>query len=83
MLDRGVPLRIVADRCGHDPLVLLRSYANRTRKGDTKADEAIQSWSAGSPERMMMIVGGGLWVQFGSSAAAVAWMFWFAMLLNS
>jgi hypothetical protein len=31
------PLRTVADRCGHDPVVLLRNYAKRTMKSDTTA----------------------------------------------
>ena len=38
---RGVPLRAVADRCGHDPAVLLRNYAKRTRKADETAAEKI------------------------------------------
>src|SRR5262245_44311034 len=41
LLDAGVPLRAVADRCGHDPTVLLRNYAKRTRKADTMADAVI------------------------------------------
>jgi hypothetical protein len=30
LLDAGVPVHVVAARCGHDPAVLLRSYAKRT-----------------------------------------------------
>lgn len=37
LLDAGVPVHVVAARCGHDPAVLLRSYARRTRKADTTA----------------------------------------------
>jgi hypothetical protein len=36
LLDAGVPVHVVAARCGHDPAVLLRSYAKRTRKADTR-----------------------------------------------
>jgi len=35
LLDRGVPVHVVAARCGHDPGVLLRNYAKRTAKADT------------------------------------------------
>src|SRR5262249_39780153 len=35
LLDAGVPVHVVAARCGHDPAVLLRSYAKRTKKADT------------------------------------------------
>jgi len=31
LLDAGVPVHVFAARCGHDPAVLLRSYAKRTR----------------------------------------------------
>jgi integrase len=41
LLDAGVPVHVVAARCGHDPAVLLRSYAKRTRKADTSAAETI------------------------------------------
>jgi len=41
LLDRGVPVHVVAARCGHDPAVLLRSYAKRTRKADTSAANVI------------------------------------------
>jgi integrase len=43
MLDAGAPVHVVAARCGHDPAVLLRSYAKRTRKADTSAAAV---WSA-------------------------------------
>jgi integrase len=41
LLDRGVPVHVVAARCGHDPAVLLRNYAKRTRKADTSAANVI------------------------------------------
>jgi integrase len=47
LLDRGVPVHVVAARCGHDPAVLLRSYAKRTRKADTSAAVVIGALSQG------------------------------------
>ena len=41
LLDTGVGVHVVAARCGHDPAVLLRSYAKRTRKADTSAAGVI------------------------------------------
>ena len=41
LLDTGVPVHVVAARCGHDPAVLLRSYAKRTKKADVSAAHAI------------------------------------------
>jgi integrase len=41
LLDSGVPVHVVAARCGHDPAVLLRTYAKRTKKADTSAAVAI------------------------------------------
>lgn len=41
LLDGGVPVHVVAARCGHDPAVLLRSYAKRTRKADESAAATI------------------------------------------
>jgi hypothetical protein len=41
-------VHVVAARCGHDPAVLLRSYAKRTRKADTNAAAVISALSAGS-----------------------------------
>jgi integrase len=41
LLDAGVPVATVAARGGHDPAVLLRTYAKRTRKGDGMAVSAI------------------------------------------
>jgi integrase len=47
LLDRGVPVHVVAARCGHDPAVLLRIYAKRTRKADTSAAAVIETLSSG------------------------------------
>jgi integrase len=41
LLDAGVPVHVVADRCGHDPATLLRSYAKRTKKADADASATI------------------------------------------
>jgi integrase len=41
LLDSGVPIHVVAARCGHDPAVMLRAYAKRTKKADTDAAVAI------------------------------------------
>ena len=45
LLDRGVPVHVVAARCGHDPAVLLRAYAKRTKKADTSAAAVIGTLS--------------------------------------
>jgi hypothetical protein len=42
-----VPVHVVAQRCAHDPAVLLRVYAKRTRKADTNAAAVIASLSKG------------------------------------
>jgi integrase len=47
LLDAGVPVHVVAARCGHDPAVLLRSYAKRTTKADTSAAAIIGVLSKG------------------------------------
>jgi integrase len=47
LLDRGVPVHVVAARCGHDPAELLRTYAKRTRKADNSAAAVIGSISKG------------------------------------
>jgi integrase len=47
LLDAGVPVHIVAARCGHDAAVLLRSYAKRTRKADTSAADVIGALAKG------------------------------------
>ena len=41
LLDRGVPVHIVAERIGDDPAVLLRNYAKRKRK--TAANSSISA----------------------------------------
>jgi integrase len=45
LLDKGVPVHVVAKRCGHDPAVLLRTYAKRTKKADAAASEIIETLS--------------------------------------
>jgi integrase len=47
LLDAGVPVHVVAARCGHDPAVLLRVYARRTKKADTSAAAVIGALSKG------------------------------------
>jgi hypothetical protein len=44
-LEAGVPVHVVAERCGHDPATLLRNYARRTPTADTKAAATIGSLS--------------------------------------
>jgi integrase len=48
LLDQGVPVHVVAARCGHDPAVMLRAYAKRTRKADISAAEAIAALTKGA-----------------------------------
>jgi integrase len=47
LLDEGVPVHTVAARCGHDPAVLLKAYAKRTRGSDKRAAEIIGAVSRG------------------------------------
>ena len=47
LLDHGVPVHVVAARCGHDAATLLRSYAKRTSKADTSAAGVIAGISKG------------------------------------
>ena len=47
LLDSGVPLHTVAARGGHDPAVLLKSYAKRTKKADQSAAQAVGALSKG------------------------------------
>jgi integrase len=47
LLDRGVPVHTVAARLGHDPAVLLRNYAKRTKKSDSAAAAVIATLSQG------------------------------------
>jgi integrase len=46
LLDKGVPVHVVAKRCGHDPAMLLRVYAKRTRKADQAAASVIETLTA-------------------------------------
>lgn len=41
LLDAGVPVHVVAARCGHSPAMLLKTYAERTQQADTKAADAL------------------------------------------
>jgi integrase len=41
LLDAGVPLHVVAKRCGHSPQVLLKNYAKRRKSTDEKAAAVI------------------------------------------
>jgi len=45
LLDAGVPVHVVAAWCGHDPAILLRVYAKRTKKADTSAAAIIGALS--------------------------------------
>jgi integrase len=49
LLDRGVPVHIVAERIGDDPAVLLRNYAKRKRKNtvDISVSAVISALAAG------------------------------------
>jgi integrase len=49
LLDRGVPVHVVAERIGDDPAVLLRNYAKRKRKNtaDTSVSAVINALAAG------------------------------------
>jgi hypothetical protein len=47
LLDKGVPVHVVAKRCGHDAAMLLKVYAKRTRKADEKAADAIATLTKG------------------------------------
>ena len=43
----SLPLKAAADRCGHDPVTLLRNYAKRTRKAGASAASIIGNISKG------------------------------------
>jgi integrase len=45
LLDAGVPIHVVAARGGHDPAMLLRVYAGRTRPADDAAANAMAAIS--------------------------------------
>jgi len=48
LLDAGVPVHVVAARCGHDPAVMLRAYAKRTKKADVSAADIIAHITRGT-----------------------------------
>lgn len=48
LLDAGVPVHTVAQRLGHDPAVLLRNYAKRTKKADVSAADTISNLLKGT-----------------------------------
>jgi integrase len=47
LFDNGTPVHVVAERCGHDPAVMLRAYAKRTRKADDSAAAIMSQLSKG------------------------------------
>ena len=47
LLDRGMSVAAVASRCGHDPAVMLRAYAKRTRKADNAIADVIGELAKG------------------------------------
>jgi integrase len=47
LLDKGVPVHVVAKRIGDDPATLLRWYAKRTKKSDTAAADIIGTMTKG------------------------------------
>ena len=47
LLDKGVPVHVVAARLGHDPAVLLKAYAKRTQKSDATPAAIIGELSSG------------------------------------
>jgi integrase len=49
LLDRGLSPHVVADRLGHDPALLLRIYAKRTKKSATAAADIIGTMTKGVP----------------------------------
>jgi integrase len=48
LLDQNLGVHVVAARCGHDPAVMLRAYAKRTRKADVSAADAIAALTKGA-----------------------------------
>src|SRR5215475_11264702 len=47
LLDKGVPVHVVAKRIGDDPATLLRWYAKRTKKADRVAANIIRTLTTG------------------------------------
>jgi len=56
LLDAGIPVHVVAARCGHDPAVLLRTYARRTKRADTSAAAVIGALSKGGTRGYLALV---------------------------
>ena len=48
LLDNGVPVHVVAARCGHDPAVLLRNYAKAHEKGGCQRSGGAPALSRGA-----------------------------------
>jgi integrase len=63
LLDKGVPVHVVAKRCGHDAAMLLKVYAKRTKKADANAAGVIGTLTQGS------------WVKIGSNRSDSLRMF--------
>jgi hypothetical protein len=55
LLDRGVPVYVVAERCGHDPATLLRYYPRRTKKADAAVANVIRNIDGGRSMRLDQI----------------------------
>jgi len=80
LLDAGVPVHVVAARCGHDPAVMLRSYAKRTRKNRLECgrryrriDQGRLDVNEGRTRPLTNATNlGPTWVQLGSKAMQVA-----------
>lgn len=43
LLDAGVPVHVVAARCGHSAAMLLKAYAERTSSADARAAAAMKA----------------------------------------
>jgi integrase len=43
LLDRGVAVHTVAERCGHDAAMLLKAYAKRTKRSDGSAAQTVEA----------------------------------------
>ena len=63
LLDAGVPVHVVAARCGHDPAVLLRIYAKRTARQMCRQPKQLRPCPRGA--RGVRPV----WAQIGSNVA--------------
>lgn len=47
LLDKGIPVHVVAKRLGHDPAILLHIYAKRTKQSDQNAAAVIGELTRG------------------------------------